>query len=81
MGGGIRSLKRMQELMDLGVSRMMIGTLAVKSPELIAEAVSRFGADAIMPAMDVKDSEIKVSGWEESAELSIDSFVANDGCG
>lgn len=75
VGGGVRSFERIQELIELGVSRLMIGTLAVKEPEVIARAVDAFGPEAIMPAMDVKDGKIRISGWEETAQVSLADFV------
>lgn len=77
LGGGIRSLEDIERWLQLGVSRVLIGTLAVENPELIDEAVLRFGADRIVVTLDVKDGVIKTRGWKESSVLSMDDFLSN----
>src|SRR5687768_17054675 len=44
-GGGLRSLDDMQKAHDLGAKRLVIGTLAMKQPELVSEAIAKFGAE------------------------------------
>ncbi|MDI6813678.1 MAG: 1-(5-phosphoribosyl)-5-[(5-phosphoribosylamino)methylideneamino]imidazole-4-carboxamide isomerase [Desulfitobacteriaceae bacterium] len=68
-GGGIRSLERMEELLDLGVERVILGTVAVKNPELVEEAVRRFG-ERIVVGIDAKDGQVAVQGWAEQTKLS-----------
>ena len=77
LGGGIRSLSDIERWLQLGVSRVLIGTLAVEDPEMIEEAVRRFGSDRIVVTLDVKDGVIKTRGWKESSALTIKEFVPN----
>jgi phosphoribosylformimino-5-aminoimidazole carboxamide ribotide isomerase len=69
-GGGLRSLKDMQKAFDLGAKRMVIGTLAMKQPELVTEAIEKFGAEAVCVAMDAKDGFVTTEGWTEQSHLT-----------
>ena len=48
LGGGIRTLENIQEVLDLGVYRAIIGTKAVENPDFIRQAIDRFGAEHIV---------------------------------
>jgi phosphoribosylformimino-5-aminoimidazole carboxamide ribotide isomerase len=69
-GGGLRSLNDMAQALDQGAARIVIGTAAVKEPEIVAEAVRRFGVDAVCVALDAKDGKIATHGWQETTELT-----------
>ena len=64
VGGGVSSLKDMQQLFDLGVSKVSINTAAVKNPELIKDASQRFGKEKIVVAIDGSRNEEMPSGFE-----------------
>ena len=64
VGGGIRSLQDIQELMDIGVSKVSINTAAVMNPELVREAAERFGSEKITIAIDTRTSSSVPSGFE-----------------
>ena len=68
LGGGIRSLADMEEALALGVARAIIGTKAVEEPQLLQEAVRRFGAEAVAAGIDAKDGRVAVHGWEQVSE-------------
>ncbi len=68
VGGGIRTLERIQELLTYGVERVILGTVAVREPQLVAEAVRRFG-EAIVVGIDAKDGLVAVQGWAEKTEV------------
>ncbi len=68
VGGGIRTLGRITELLGLGVSRVILGTIAVKQPELVKEAVGRFG-EQIVVGIDARDGMVAVQGWSEATKL------------
>lgn len=65
LGGGIRSLKDVEEVLGLGVTRAIIGTKAVEDPGFIEEAVRQFGAERIAVGIDAKDGRVAIKGWEE----------------
>jgi len=64
VGGGVRSVDDIQALLDLGVSKVSINTAAVRRPEFVAEAVERFGSQAITVAIDTRTSRSSPSGFE-----------------
>lgn len=76
LGGGLRDLDALQAAIDLGVDRCIIGTAAVKNPDLVLEAVQRHGRGRIIVGVDALDGQVRVSGWEESSELSVSVFLA-----
>ena len=69
-GGGLRDLAALQNASDSGASRLVVGTLAVKNPDVIAEAVERFGSEAVCIALDAKDGKVATHGWTELSQHS-----------
>ena len=67
-GGGIRSLKDAQQLCDAGVARVVLGTLAAESPELLKEFVSRFSS-RICVGIDARDGRVMTRGWEAATPV------------
>ena len=78
-GGGIRSREDVDALIQAGASRVVIGSLAVREPDLVASMLDGFGVEAICLAADVvrPDDEfmIAVSGWQEASSLSLYEFI------
>lgn len=68
LGGGIRTLENIQDALELGISRVIIGTKAVEQPTFIREAIDRFGADRIVVGIDAKDGKAAVEGWAKLSE-------------
>ena len=79
-GGGVRSAEDVSALIDAGVARVVVGSLAVSQPETVADWLRRFGPDRITLAIDVKaDGERWVpalKGWTEAA--GVDLWTALD---
>lgn len=69
-GGGLRSLDAIGRAMELGVNRVVLGTIAVAQPNLVAEALTRFGADQIAIGIDVRDGLVRVHGWKDNSGIS-----------
>lgn len=70
VGGGVRSIEAARTWFDCGAERVVVGTAAAESPDLIRELVEQFGAQRIVPAVDVRDGIVRVAGWERSARES-----------
>jgi phosphoribosylformimino-5-aminoimidazole carboxamide ribotide isomerase len=68
-GGGLRTAKDVEEVIKLGVKRAIVGTLAVESPEVLADLVREFGSDCIAVGIDAKDGEVMVRGWEQRGKI------------
>ena len=63
VGGGIRTVEDIGEILKAGADKISINTAAIKRPELISEAASRFGSQCVVVAIDVKKRQDK-SGWD-----------------
>ncbi len=70
VGGGIRSLDDIEERLSSGADRVIIGTAAVRDPQLVREAVGRWGAEKIAVGIDAKNGFAAVKGWQEVSEIS-----------
>ena len=67
-GGGIRTLDDVQQLCDAGVARVVLGTLAAETPELLKEFVSRFSS-RICVGIDARDGRVMTRGWEAATPV------------
>lgn len=70
LGGGIRSARAVEYMLDLGITRCIIGTKAVEQPEFIRDLVREFGADRIVVGVDAKNGLVAVEGWEKVSEMT-----------
>lgn len=68
MGGGIRKEETVEELLSLGISRVIIGTAAVDNPGLVERLVETYG-ERIMVGVDAQDGLVAVKGWVEASTL------------
>lgn len=75
VGGGIRTSEDIQKLIDLGAKRVIIGSVAAKSPDLVEYWIDRFGADHIVVGMDVRNDSIAVGGWLEVTHIKPIDFM------
>lgn len=74
LGGGIRTLEQIKEKLELGVSRVILGSVAVKNKELVKEAIKRFGSRRIVVGVDAKGGQVAIEGWLEVTSLSVIEF-------
>lgn len=65
VGGGIRTIKDIDNKLNLGVARVIIGTKAVDNPAFIKETISTFGADQIVVGIDAINGMVAIEGWEK----------------
>ncbi len=66
LGGGIRSMQAVERLLELGVSRVILGSAAVQNPQLVQEAVRAFPG-RIAAGIDAKNGTAAIEGWETSS--------------
>lgn len=69
-GGGVRTLEDVAALLSAGVSRVILGTLAISAPDLLAIAVARFGSPALAVAIDVHAGRVQVQGWRQKTDTA-----------
>ena len=75
-GGGLRSLRAVDEALDAGAARVILGTAAVDRPELAGEAVRRFGPERIACGIDVKEGQAATRGWTDARGPSPERLAA-----
>ena len=68
LGGGLRSLEDIRAVADLGIDRMIIGSAAIGSPELVTRAVESFG-DRIAVGLDARDGKLATQGWLDQTDV------------
>lgn len=68
-GGGVRSLESVESALELGAARVVLGTAAVQHPELVGEAVRYFGPARIAVAIDARDGQVAIHGWQLASEV------------
>ena len=73
VGGGIRSMAVIEEYLNAGVSRVVLGTAAVNDPQLLDEAVRHFG-EKIAVGVDIKNGYVAIKGWTEKSSVKAMDF-------
>ena len=69
LGGGIRNLETIEKLLELGVTRLILGSAAVKNPELVAEACKKYPGH-IAVGIDAKNGEVAIEGWGQGSGVA-----------
>ena len=65
LGGGIRTLKAIEDKLACGVSRVILGSIAIKEPSFVSAAIEKFGAEKIVLGIDAKEGQVAIEGWLE----------------
>lgn len=68
-GGGMRSLDAIERAIDLGVSRVVLGTIAIEEPDVVAEALKKFGDKKIAVGIDARDGFVRTRGWKDNSGI------------
>lgn len=80
-GGGIKSKEALTDVFNAGAARAIIGSLAVRTPELFAQWLDEFGGEKIVLGADLKGNKVAIQGWMEESEMTaselIESFTPN----
>jgi phosphoribosylformimino-5-aminoimidazole carboxamide ribotide isomerase len=69
-GGGIRSMNAIADVLKLGVSRAILGTIAIEQPAIVADALTRFGTEQIAVGIDARDGLVRTRGWKDNSGVS-----------
>ncbi|ERK14650.1 Phosphoribosylformimino-5-aminoimidazole carboxamide ribotide isomerase [Serratia fonticola AU-AP2C] len=80
VGGGIRNEQDVAALLEAGATRVVIGSTAVRLPEMVQGWFERYGADAMVLALDVRidaagRKNVAISGWQEDSEATLEQVV------
>lgn len=74
LGGGIRTLETVETVLSAGVNRVILGSVAVRNPELVQAACQKFN-DRIVVGIDARDGRAAVDGWEKSGEVGAEELA------
>ncbi len=74
LGGGIRSVERVDALLGLGLERVVMGTAALEAPEVVREAAERFPGRVVL-GLDARDGRVAVRGWLETSDLEVERVL------
>ena len=75
-GGGIRTMADIEAVLEFGISRVILGTTAVKNPEMVNEAVKKYGSH-IAVGIDAKDGFVAIEGWEKTSAVKAVEHAKN----
>lgn len=74
LGGGIRDLDRIERWLSVGVDRIILGTVAVRNPDLVLEACGHFPGKIVV-AIDARNGKVALSGWTENTDIEVTDLV------
>jgi len=74
-GGGVKTTEDVEQLLELNIDRINVGSVAVKEPEKFTDWIRQFGADNFILSTDVKGNEIKVNGWQDKTGVTIYDII------
>ena len=78
VGGGIRSLDNIYDLLEMGVDRVILGSAAVDNPNLVKQAAREFG-ESVIVGIDAKNGKVAVHGWDDTSEITSTSLAMRMG--
>jgi phosphoribosylformimino-5-aminoimidazole carboxamide ribotide isomerase len=74
-GGGIRTREDIDHLLEAGLQRVVVSSMAVKSPDAWLEALHTHGGDCCILGMDLKGGKVAYAGWLETSDVTIEDFL------
>ena len=74
LGGGIRTAENVHDALAAGINRVILGSIAVRSPELVRQVCAEYG-DRIVIGIDARGAEVAVDGWEKSGLMQVNELA------
>ena len=75
LGGGLRNAENIEKMFELGVSSVIVGTMAVKNPDVLEEVIQRFTGEKVILGIDARDRKVSIEGWQEGTEIDDVEFA------
>ncbi len=75
LGGGIRTIEKIDEILSIGVKRVILGSAALKNPTLVKEAIEKYGPERIVVGVDTKGFKVATEGWIEESDVDALEFA------
>jgi len=69
LGGGLRTADDVERMLKLGVSSVIIGTMAVKNPDVFEDIIKRYSSEQIILGIDTRNRKVAIEGWQEGTEI------------
>ena len=69
IGGGLRTEEDIDSIMDLGASAVIVGTMAVKRPDVLEKLLKKYTDEQIILGIDARNRKVSIEGWKESTEI------------
>jgi phosphoribosylformimino-5-aminoimidazole carboxamide ribotide isomerase len=76
IGGGIRSIDKIQAYIDIGVDKVILGSAAIKNPDFLKQACEIFKGKIAL-GLDAKKGRLAVSGWKETTDQTAEDYLKN----
>jgi phosphoribosylformimino-5-aminoimidazole carboxamide ribotide isomerase len=70
-GGGMRSPDAVEAVLNLGMSRVILGTIAIEQPDVVRDALARFGSERIAVGIDARDGFVRTRGWKDNSGVPV----------
>ena len=74
-GGGVKTEKDVELVLETGAKMITVGSMAVKSPSTLLKWIETYGAEHLILGADVRDGRISINGWMEDSEILLDDFL------
>ena len=84
VGGGVRDFERAKKLLGIGVSRIILGTAAIRNIDFVRKATEIFGGERVAGAVDARNGEVVIEGWRSGSNLNyldLAEILENSGVG
>ena len=75
LGGGLRTAENVEQMFELGVSSVIVGTMAVKNPDVLEGLIQRFSGEKIFLGIDARNRKVSIEGWQEGTEIDDVEFA------
>lgn len=77
VGGGLRTYEKIKTVLEMGASRVVLGTIAVSNPELLEKVLNDFGPEKILVSLDVRYDNVLINGRKEESKINPVSLALN----
>jgi phosphoribosylformimino-5-aminoimidazole carboxamide ribotide isomerase len=75
IGGGLRTEEDIDTMMDMGVSAVIVGTMAVKSPSVLEKLLNKYTDEQIILGVDARNRKVSIEGWKENTQIKDVKFA------
>lgn len=74
LGGGIRTMEKIDEVLAVGVKRVILGSAAIENPTLVRDSIEKYGSERIVVGVDTKDFKVRTNGWIKESNVDALEF-------